>query len=270
MRAGLKTDFFAAPLPRCIAHRGGGGVRPENTIEAFTAAYREGIRYFELDVHTSRDGVLVVCHDPDLKRTTDSTALIRELTYADIARADAGYRFETAGEFPFRGKGIRIPGLEDVLGLFNDAFFVIEIKQVEPNLTGTLNTALSAAAIRRRVLIASEHQVALEQMRALAPELPTSFSGREIMGFFAALMSRMEGYHSPADAVQIPPSHESMLLATATSVAAAHALGLEMHVWTINEADQMRNLLDLGIDGILTDYPSRLLSVLVRRSSSGG
>ncbi len=265
MRTGLKTDFFAPPGPRPIAHRGGAGVRPENTLEAFTAAYREGIRYFELDVHTSRDGVLVVCHDDDLRRTTDSADAIRELTYAEIARADAGYRFEAGGGFPFRGAGIRVPPLIDVLGLFDDAFFVIEIKQVEPSLTMTLNQALSATGTRQRVLIASEHQRPLDEMRALAPELPTSFSGREIMGFFAALIGQMAGYRIPADALQIPPAHDSMLLATSASIAAAHALGLEMHTWTINEEAEMRHLLELGIDGIITDYPARLLAIMPQR-----
>jgi glycerophosphoryl diester phosphodiesterase len=266
MRSRLRTDFFAPPVPRLIAHRGGAGVRPENTLEAFTTAYRAGIRYFELDVHTSHDGVLVVCHDDDLRRTTDLSDPIRELTYSEIARADAGYRFEAEGGFPFRGAGSRVPRLTDVLGLFDDAFFVVEIKQVEPSLTAALNQALSATTTRRRVLIASEHQRPLDEMRTLAPELPTSFSGREVMGFFAAMMGQMADYQRPADALQIPPSHGSMLLATATSIAVAHDLGLEMHTWTINDEAEMRNLLELGTDGIITDFPSRLQAVMAQRS----
>src|SRR5579885_138324 len=232
MRTGLKTDFFSPRGPRLIAHRGGAGVRPENTIEAFTAAYRQGLRYFELDVHTSRDGVLVVCHDADLRRTTDLSGEIRALDYARIMRADAGYTFESEGAFPFRGKGVRVPRLSDVLGLFDDAFFVIEIKQVEPSLTTALNAVLSATATRSRVLIASEHQQPLDEIRALAPELPTGFSGHEVMAFFAAMMARMTNYRRPAEAIQIPPAHGSMALATPASVAAAHELGLEMHNWT--------------------------------------
>jgi glycerophosphoryl diester phosphodiesterase len=261
MRSGLKTDFFAPPAPRPIAHRGGGGVRPENTLEAFTEAYRAGIRYFELDIHTSRDGVLVVCHDGDLARTTDLGNTIRELSYADIARADAGYRFEGEGGFPFRGRGIRVPRLIDVLGLGGDAFFVIEIKQVEPSLTAALNQALTDMGTRRRVLIASEYQRPLDEIRAFAPELPTSFSSHEIKAFFVSMMAPAGGYRPPADALQIPPSHGSMLLATSTSVAAAHDLGLEIHAWTINDESEMRNLLALGIDGIISDYPARLLAL---------
>lgn len=265
MRSGLRTDFFAPPGPRLIAHRGGAGVRPENTLEAFTAAYRDGIRYFELDVHTSRDGVLVVCHDGDLRRTTDSSGTIREMTYTEIAHTDAGYRFEAGGGFPFRGAGFRVPRLIDILDLFDDAFFVIEVKQVVPSLATALNQVLSETATRERVLIASEHQRPLDDVRALAPELPTSFSGREVLGFFAAMMSPMTDYRIPADALQIPPAHDAMLLATPASVSAAHKLGLEMHTWTINEESEMRNLLDLGTDGIITDFPARLLAIMAQR-----
>ena len=265
MRSGLKTDFFSLPLPRAIAHRGGGGVRPENTQEAFTAAYRGGSRYFELDVHTSRDGVLMVCHDPDLGRTTDMSGVIRKLTCAEIVRGDAGYHFETEGEFPYRGSGITVPRLIDVLGLFDDAFFVIEVKQTEPSLTAALNQALTATRTRARVLIASEHQQPLDELRALAPALPTSFSAREIAVFFAALTQGMKGYHAPGDALQIPVTWDQMLLATPASVAAVHDLGIEVHVWTVNEEAEMRELLAMGADGILTDYPARLFSVIASR-----
>ncbi len=261
MRSGLRTDFFAPPKPRLMAHRGGGGVNPENTLEAFGAAYRAGIRYFELDIHASRDGVLMVCHDDDLRRTTDVAGAIREMSCAEIARADAGYAFSLDGAFPLRGKGVRVPKLVDVLGLFDDAFFVIEIKQVQPSIAAALDRALSATSTRQRVLVASEHQRPLSEFRALAPELPTSFSGREVFGFFAALMASDRQYQSPADALQIPPAHESMLLATPASVAAAHGLGLEMHTWTINEEAEMRHLLEMGVDGIISDYPARLLAL---------
>jgi glycerophosphoryl diester phosphodiesterase len=262
MRTSLHTDFFNPPAPRAIAHRGGGGVRPENTLEAFADAYRQGARYFELDVHTSRDGVLVVCHDPDLQRTTDLGGAIRGLSYAEISRADAGWGFAVSGGFPYRGAGARVPRLIDVLGMFDDAFFVVEIKQVTPSLTTALNAAFSSTGTRRRVLIASEHQLPLDEIRALAPELPTSFSAREIAVFFAALAQQMAGYRLPADALQIPPSYDEMVLATPSSMAAARELGIEVHVWTVNEEAEMRRMLALGAEGIITDFPARLLAIL--------
>jgi glycerophosphoryl diester phosphodiesterase len=264
MRIGLATDFFSAPPPRCIAHRGGAGVHPENTLEAFAAAYREGIRYFELDVHASRDGKLVVCHDPGLERTTDLSGKIRELAYAEIARADAGYRFEDGSGFPFRGAAIRVPLLTDVLGMFDTGFFVIEVKQTEPSLVGELDRVLSLTRTRQRALIASEHQRPLDEIRALAPELPTSFSGAEVAAFFAAMSQRMAGYRLPADALQIPPTWGSMTLATTDSVTTARGLGIETHFWTVNEPAQMRELLSLGAAGIITDFPARLLELVAQ------
>ena len=265
MRAGVRTDFFDPPTPRAIAHRGGGGLVPENTMEAFAAAYRLGIRYFELDIHSSRDDVLVVCHDPDLKRTTDLTGVIRELSYGEIARADAGYRFARQDEFPFRGKGIRVPRLSAVLAMFHDAFFIIEIKQIIPSVVAALSETLSTTQTRHRVLIASEHQQPLSEIRALAPELPTNFCTPEVLAFFGALALPGSGYQPPAEAIEIPPSHGPMLLVTPTSVAAAHERELEMHVWTVNEEPQMRELLELGVDGIITDFPDRLLAILEER-----
>ncbi len=115
------------------------------------------------------------------------------------------------------------------------------------------------------MLIASEHQQPLDEFRALAPELATSFSAREIAVFFAALTQGMKGYHAPADALQIPVTWDQMQLATPTSVAAVHDLGLEVHVWTVNEEAEMRDLLAMGADGILTDYPAHLFSVIGQR-----
>ena len=130
MRAGLKTDFFVPPGPRLIAHR---GLCPAgNHAGSLHRGLSRRNPLFRLDVHASRDGVLVVCCMTPMRRTTDLSDAIRELYYAEIARADAGYRFEVEGRFPFRGAGVRVPRLIDVLGLFSDAFFVIEIKQVEP------------------------------------------------------------------------------------------------------------------------------------------
>jgi len=118
---------------------------------------------------------------------------------------------------------------------------------------------------RRRVLIASEHQQPLSEIRALAPDLPTSFSTGEVLAFFGALALAGSAYQPPAEAIQIPPSHGSMVLATPTSVAAALERELEMHVWTVNEEAEMRELLDLGVEGIITDFPDRLLALLAQR-----
>jgi glycerophosphoryl diester phosphodiesterase len=266
-RSPLDSDFFSPPRPRLIAHRGASGEYPENTLLAFRAAAEAGAPYFELDVHMTRDGQIVVSHDPDLKRTCGLDAAIRDLDLAELKRADAGYAFRSpdAGEptnFPFRGRGIEIPTLAEVFSAFADRRYVIEIKQGEPGFAAALLEMIDRFGMRRRVLIAGEHQAPIDEIRALAPSIPTGFPYREIVDFMIALAPGAEPYSPRGDALQIPPEFESWRLATPESVAAAHRLGLEVHVWTVNAPAEMRAMLDLGVDGIITDYPARLLALL--------
>ncbi|HLH75650.1 MAG TPA: glycerophosphodiester phosphodiesterase [Candidatus Binataceae bacterium] len=256
----LDSAFFDPNPPRVIAHRGGAGLRPENTLAAFAAAHSLGARYFELDVHATRDGILAVCHDPDLGRTTDRHGAISALTYAELAALDGGYHFAPDRGFPYRGQGIRVPRLEEVLAAFMDSYFVIEIKppQASP-LPAILDRVLEATSMRRRVLIASEHQAPLSEMRRLAPEIPTGFSASEVAQFWQAFINHQRPI-TPAQALQLPPQHGGIDLVTADSVAMAHQLGIEIHVWTVNDRTEMRRLLDLGVDGIITDYPDRALA----------
>jgi len=263
MRPLPDSDFFSLPHPRVIAHRGASGDYPENTLAAFQDAADSGARYFELDVHMTRDGEIVVSHDPDLRRTCGVSAIIADLTLAEIKRADAGWGFSRSGEdFPFRGRGSEIPSLSEVFSCFPDHHYVIEVKQSVPSLVGPLLDVIGRAAMRRRVLLASEHQEPLDEVRALAPGLPTSSSYLEVVGFMASLAPGAEPYQPRADALQIPPEYESWQLVTPESLAAAHRSGIEVHVWTINEMAEMRALLARGVDGILTDYPARLLELL--------
>jgi glycerophosphoryl diester phosphodiesterase len=257
------TEFFSLPRPRAMAHRGDSGAYPENTMAAFTAAHQLGVRYIELDVHMTADGRVVVAHDPDLVRTGGRDALVRELSYEQLADTDAGYGFVAPdGGHPFRGKGLKVPTLSEVLSAFPEMRFVIEIKQTEPSLVAPMLEVIERAGMRRRALVASEHQQPLDEVRALAPQIPTNFSSREVGSFFQALISRMAGYVPPGDALQIPIEYEKFRLVTPESVAAAHSVGVEMHVWTVNDEAEMRGLLALGVDGIITDFPARLLKLI--------
>jgi glycerophosphoryl diester phosphodiesterase len=263
MRPTLDTDFFSLALPRAIGHRGCAGSYPENTLVSFQAAVEAGAPYLELDIHTSRDGKVVVSHDGELERTCARRGHIRELDWADIASADAGFTFSPDGKsFPFRGKGIRIPLLREVLSAFAATRFVIEVKQTEPSVVPMLLKVLDETRMRRMVLVASEHQAPIDEVRALAPEIPTNFPYQEVAGFLQAVASRSADYRPPGDALQIPPEYESWRLVSPETVEAAHRFGVEMHVWTVNEESEMRELLGLGVDGILSDFPARLLKVI--------
>jgi glycerophosphoryl diester phosphodiesterase len=262
----IHSDFFSPPTPRVIAHRGGAGTAPENTLAAFDSAYAAGMRYFEFDLHATCDGTLVVCHDPDLARTTDRAGRIQELTFQQVSAADAGYWFAQDKGFPFRGHGLRIPRLAEILERYDDARYVIEIKQVTPSIVPQLDRHLTQYNLRGKVLIASEHQQPLDEVRRRAPDLPTNFSANEVRGFLAAL-TQGAPVSLPGQALQIPPRYGQIELATATTIAAAHRLGVEVHVWTVNEPAEMSSLLALGVDAIITDYPERLTALLLARQA---
>lgn len=266
MRPSLDTDFFAAPLPRVFGHRGSAGTHPENTLQSFQAAVDAGAGYLELDVHLTRDGQVVVSHDDNLERTCGRAGAIKDLSWAEIASADAGYTFASAdGEFPFRGKGIRIPRLAEVLSTFPNLRFNIDAKQEEPSVVEPLLRVIDAGRARRNVLLASENQKQLEQIRSLAPQLATNFGYQEVAAFIAAMASHDTQYRPAGDALQIPPEYYSWKLATPQTLEMAHRLGVEVHVWTVNEAAEMRGLLDIGVDGIMSDFPARLMRAAKER-----
>lgn len=258
------SGFFSLPRPRVMAHRGASGTHPENTLAAFDAACRAGIPYSELDVHMTRDGEVVVCHDDDLARTTDRAGLIGEMALSELRWADAGYRFSADGgaTFPFRGRGLTIPTLAEVLGGCPSVRVVVEVKQRAPSLIGTMLGVIDTLGARERVLVASEHPEPLSEIRALAPGIPTNFSAPEVRAFFAALTHQDARYRPPAPALQIPPFHEATTLVTAQSVEFAHSMDVEVHVWTVNEASEMSRILGLGVDGIITDFPERCLALI--------
>lgn len=247
---------FAGKPPRLFGHRGAAGVAPENTLPSFRRAREVGVDVFELDVHATRDGEVVVLHDPTLDRTTDGAGPVAALTFTELARLDAGHRFTPDGgrTFPFRGQGVRVPRLAELLAELPDTPLNIEIKCEGADILAAVIGMVRAA--RSRIVLAAEHDVIMQAIRVAAPDLPTSCATGEVAAFIGALQSG-ESPMLPAGAValQIPPSFGEITLVDATSVAAAHALGAEVHVWTINDPDEARRLLALGCDGIISDVP---------------
>jgi glycerophosphoryl diester phosphodiesterase len=269
MRPQVETEFFDPPRPRVFAHRGASGDYPENTLPAFAAARDLGARYIELDVHMTRDGYVVVAHDDDLKRVGAAAGLIREMTLAELSRVDAAYNFTPpsagGGEFPFRGRGIRVPELAEVFDACPKQRFIVEIKQTSPSLIEGLIGVIDRAGMRRRVLVASEHQAPIDEFRAAAADIPTNFPTPEVAAFLMSLPPGAPSFAPRGEALQIPPEYESWKMVTADTVAAAHRIGVEMHVWTIDEEAEMHAMLALGVDGIITNFPARLLKLLAPR-----
>ncbi len=258
----MKTRFFDPPLPRLIAHRGFSGCYPENTIPAFQAAVDFGLRYLELDIWLTLDNHLVVHHDETCKRICNDDRSLTTLTLAEIKTLDAGWGFcpDRGITFPFRSQGITIPTLEEVLTAFPETFFTIEIKQDSPSLALILLDTIRGCGKEDSVLIASAIDEALPEIRGLSANIPTSCTRCEATAFFMAVQKGdIHGCRVPGNVLHLPMFHGDMPLISRQLIQAAHALGVEVHVWTINQVEDMEVLLNLGVDGITSDYPNLLL-----------
>ncbi|NRA04492.1 MAG: glycerophosphodiester phosphodiesterase [Myxococcales bacterium] len=255
--------FLEPPTPHLFAHRGASGECPENTLPAFDRAWQTGVPFLEMDCHATRDGEIVVHHDAHVDRLSDGTGPIAEFLWKDLARFDAGYRFTADGRsFPFRGCGVRIPLLADVIERYPEARINLEIKQADPPIAERVVGLIRELGAAERMLLASEQDAVIASIRALDPGTASGSSLRDAVNFFAALDGgRIAGFEPMGQALQIPPRFGERELVTEQSVAAAHRLGLLVHVWTVNDADEMRRLLDLGVDGIMSDFPDRLIEV---------
>lgn len=211
----------------------------------------------ELDVHATRDGVLVVLHDAMLERTTNGSGAVRDRALYELQQLDAGYHFTRDGrDFPYRGQGIRVPSLETVLKQFPLAYCNIEIKQADPPIVGDVIELVRRLHAPHRVLLAAENDQIMGDIRRLCGEIATSSSAGEVAEFIARLQAGgLEDQHPPGHALQIPPRFGQIELVTTASVAAAHRCGLEVHVWTVNQREEMERLLALGVDGIMSDLP---------------
>jgi glycerophosphoryl diester phosphodiesterase len=259
--------YLDGPRPRLFAHRGGSAIAPENTLEAFAAGLEAGADRLEMDVHATRDGHVVVIHDPTVDRTTDGSGEVRALTLAELQRLDAGARFiDPTGAASFAGRGVRVPTLAAVLEAFPGVPLNIEIKQEEPAIEGAVLAVLDRFDARAQVLLAAEEASIMARIRAAAPDVLTSFSAGDVLEFVTAWHGgQMASYRAPGVALQIPPSFGDVALVTAESVALAHELGLEVHVWTIDAPAEMAALLDLGVDALMTDVPPRAAQLLRER-----
>lgn len=240
-----------------IAHRGGGRLRPEETLPAFEHALAVGADVLEFDVHATADGVLVAMHDDTVDRTTDGTGAIKNLSFAELRAFDAGYAFtrDDGATFPYRGMGITVPTVEEILTQFPDSYYLIELKQLEPPIVEPLLAALEQHGVMERVVLASFDVETIAAVRAAAPEVLTALSLVEWAEFSTSLGD--PGYTSPARFVQ-----PQAKLTSVQVVEFAHELGLKVHPWTVNDAAEMMLLLSRGVDGIMTDDPELLASLL--------
>ena len=255
--------------PVNLAHRGASALAPENTIEAFRLAVEAGAGGLELDVHMTRDGHIVVIHDATVDRTTSGTGAVSEMTLDELRRLDAGHNFSPDGgpARPYRGRGVRVPTLEEVLEEFPAVAVNIDIKVGSPGIEESVLGVLRETKASERVLVVSTlHDVVKRFRKVSGGHVSTGASRWEIGIFYISSRFRLEHLVRPAyDALQVPLRHRGIPLVTPRFLKAAYANGVRVDAWTINQADEMRRLLDLGVDVIMTDRPGTLAEVLENR-----
>jgi glycerophosphoryl diester phosphodiesterase len=264
--------FFAQidSRPLVIAHQGGDGLRPSNTMAAFDYAAELGVDVLEMDIHSTKDGVLVTIHDETVDRTTNGHGRVQDLTLVELQALDAGYHWptlegrENETARPFREQGITIPTLEAVFQKHGQRPMVIEIKQVDPPIVDPFCDLIRQYKMEDKVLVASFHGESMRAFRTACPEVATSAVGDEVRLFYTLSLLGLNGINqSVAEAFQVPEYSGDTQVLTPRFVADAHAHKVEIHAWTINEEEDIARMINLGVDGLITDYPDRVQAQLV-------
>ncbi|MET9726401.1 glycerophosphodiester phosphodiesterase [Streptomyces zaomyceticus] len=247
----VRHPYLDHPSPLPFAHRGGTANGLENTAAAFRRAAAAGYRYFETDVHTTADGVLVAFHDATLDRVTDASGRIRDLPWAAVREA------RVAGKEP-------LPLFADLLDEFPEARWNVDLK-TESALLPLLDLIRRKRAWDR-VCVSSFTEARLARVQRMAgPRLATSYGVGGVIGLRLRSLGIPAAVRAGAIAAQVPERQGGVTVVDRRFIREAHARGLQVHVWTVNDPDRMNSLLDLGVDGIMTDQLETLRSVLTAR-----
>ena len=269
------------------AHQGGAREAPSSTLWAISRAVSLGAPAIELDVHATSDRQLVVCHDATLHRTTNGCGEIAHHSLAELAELDNAYWFVEGEEvvhdrpveqYALRGRApgdrrFGVASLAEVLETFPGVVLNLDIKQTAPEVEPyeqLLAELLRAHERRDDVIVASFNDAATDAFSASAPEIPTSAGTSATAAFYYAARSGAPAPESATRhvALQVPANHGDITVVDEQFVEAAHRAGLAVHVWTIDEAAEMERLLELGVDGLITDRPSVLVPMLAARGEA--
>nr|WP_314222095.1 glycerophosphodiester phosphodiesterase [Streptomyces sp. DSM 40713] len=247
----MTHPYLDHPGPIPFAHRGGAADGLENTTAQFRRAVEAGYRYIETDVHATRDGRLVAFHDATLDRMTDGAGRIADLLWSDMRHA------RVAGKEP-------VPLFEELLETFPEVRWNVDLK-AEPALHPLLNLIARTGAWDRVCVGSFSEARVVRAQRLAGPRLATSYGTRGVLNLRLRSWGVPAALRRSAVAAQVPESQSGIRVVDRRFVRAAHARGLQVHVWTINDPDRMHRLLDLGVDGIMTDHIDTLREVMEDR-----
>ena len=239
---------------------------PENTMVAFRHALACGADGLELDVRLSRDDVPLVIHDAGLDRTTNMVGPVGARTADELAAADAAYHFRQQRGYPGLDDDIGVPRLVDVLTAFPRIPIIIELKEEDPRLAGATLEAISAADAEARVCIGSFFDRALAHVRRLRPHVVTSAGQNEVKAALRWSYVGLPLFGASYRSFQVPVEANGHRVVTRRFVAACHLANRGVHVWTVNDAREMKELLALGVDALISDRPDLAVSIVDLRA----
>lgn len=267
-----KRPFANSQGPIVFAHRGWRGHYPENTLIAFDRALKAmPSDAIELDIHATADGELVVIHDDTVDRTTNGSGRVQEFSLAALQKLDAGYWWtaDNGRSYPYRDRNIRIPTLAKVFQEYPNCWINIDIKQHQPSIVKPFADLIRDFGMEEKVCVGSFDEATVAAFRAELPDVATAASLSEVRRM--VILHKLglgRFFHSPAMAFQIPEKHGRLSLVTPSFTRRAQRQQTAVHVWTVNEEVDMRRMIAAGVDGIMTDYPDRLLRLLGRLDDS--
>ncbi|MER6345718.1 glycerophosphodiester phosphodiesterase [Streptomyces sp. NPDC001595] len=251
MTSRIRHPYLDHPGPIPFAHRGGAADGLENTVLQFRRAVETGYRYIETDVHTTRDGKVVAFHDATLDRVTDGAGRIADLPWAEVRQARVG------GSEP-------VPLFEELLETFPEVRWNVDLK-AEPALLPFLDLVARTDAWDRICVGSFSEARVVRAQRLAGPRLATSYGTRGVLNLRLRSWGVPAALRRSAVAAQVPEHQSGIQVVDHRFVRAAHARGLQVHVWTVNEPERMHRLLDLGVDGIMTDHIDTLRKVMEDR-----
>jgi len=258
-------NFSADQYPLVIAHAGS-ELFPHDTLFALEEYAAMDVDVLEMDLHMTADGEIILIHDHTVDRTTDGSGDVREMTLVEVQALDAGwYWTKDKQSYPFRGQGIMIPRLEEVFEIFPDYPMIIEIKQDSPSMASPLCELIRKYGMENKVMVASSREIAMGEFRSSCPEVATSATRAEVKQFVVRSFLLLGGTVTPAyEALHVPEKDNGIPIVTPLFLWFAHNRNLQVHIWTINEVEEIQRFIDMGLDGIMTDRTDTMLEILGR------
>ncbi|MCP4106224.1 MAG: glycerophosphodiester phosphodiesterase [Desulfobacteraceae bacterium] len=257
------SDSFDCPCPQVIAHRGASGDYPQSTELAFQRAMEMGSDVLELDIHLSNDGYLIINHDSDFSSTVGNSGQIEDMTLAQIKQLDAGYLFtkDDGDTYPYRGTGLEFLTLTEMTDLFPGVRLEVEMKANDDDLAEALWEVIQTFHLQGSIVVVSQHTGVINHFRDIADDVYTGATiAEQVAASFAYGLGFGWTYRPKYDVIQMPYE-----VISRGFVEFFKDKGVFVHVWTVNDVSDIRRSLDLGVEGVIGDYPDRIYSVLEER-----